>query len=227
MTDAQKPSPGVAGQNIDVMAFAQSSAPGLDPNCQGFKVDAAGKVIGVQLGITPWTQNRRYEIYSARLRDEYEANGQTVANCFVLDKNGIPTGIQVIMAWPGDRPPFEGNAYPGNANNAHVIANGYAPPKMGPLCLYVGTPDNPVSDILYGLGLPNNRHVSYDVYFREIGDTPPDPDPGDLVARIEVLEDTVVNHEVRIGSAEQRVDALIANANAWSAYFPDGPQYVA
>lgn len=205
---------------------AQSPAPGLDPNCRGFKVDAAGKVVGVQLGITPWTQDRRYEIYSARLRDEYEANGQTIANCFVIDKNNIPTGIQVIMAWPGDRPPFDGNAYPGNPNNTHIIVNGYAPPKLGPLCLYVGTPDNPISDILYGLGLPNNRHVSFDVYFREIGDGTP-PDPGDLEERVTVLENRVDDLEVRTGSAEVRVDKLIVNAQAWSDYFPDGPQYVA
>ena len=177
------------------------SGPGLDPNCQAVRTDAAGKVVGVELGITP-VENSRYEVYSVRLRDEYEANGDTVAACKVLDASGIDTGIRARLAWPGEDVPFDASALPGNPNNVHIITNGYTPPALGPLAIHVGDFNAPISDIVYGFGLPWNRHVSFDVVFRERGSI--DPDPGDLEERVAALEDWAV---------------------AISAEYPDGPQY--
>jgi len=178
------------------------ASPGLDENCKGFRVDSSNKVIGVELGITK-VENAKYELYSARLRDEYEADGKTIAACSVLDANGINRGIQVRMTWPGDSVPFEASGLPGNDNNVHIITNGYAPPKLGPLALHVGGFNAPISDILYGLGLPMNRHVSFDVVFIEKGSIviPPDDD------------------------LEKRVDNLEVWAREISAEYPDGPQY--
>lgn len=172
----------------------------LHENCQAFRTDSNGKVIGVQLGITT-VPGAQYEVYSVRLRDEIEAVGQTIAVCSVLDANGVNTGIQVRMAWPGKGPAFESSALPGNPNNTHMITNGYNPPNQGPLALHVGNHNAPISDIVYGLGLPFNRHVSYDVVFRVksiLGE------PGDDAERITKLEQW---------------------ARDWSRNHPGGPQY--
>lgn len=179
----------------------------LDPNCQGFKTDTSGKVTGIQLGITK-VENAKYEVYRVRMRDENEAAGQTIASCQVLDRNGINTGEQVRLTWPGKQPPFQDSGMPGNPNNVHMIANKFTPPSLGPLALHVGGFNAPISDIVYGLGLPAGHHVSFDVVFREKGavvvDPPPvDPPTGDA-ARIAKLE---------------------AWARAISAKYPNGPQY--
>ncbi|HSG61597.1 MAG TPA: glycosyl hydrolase 108 family protein [Pseudomonadales bacterium] len=176
----------------------------LDANCQAFKVDQNGKVVGVELGITK-IENAKYEVYRVRLRDEYEAGGQTIAACTVVDANGISTGDQVRLTWPGSQPPFENSGLPGNPNNVHIITNGYTPPKLGPLALHVGGFNAPISDIVYGIGLPFNRHVSFDVVFREkssiIVPPPVDSDLGERVADLETW------------------------AREISAEYPDGPQY--
>lgn len=176
----------------------------LDVNCTAVKVDSNNKVVGIRLGITP-VQGSKYELYRVRMRDEYEAGGQTVANCSVLDKNGVNTGLSVRMAWPSPGPQFTDSALPGNPNNQHMITNGFdANQKVGPLALYVGGHNAPDSDIVFGLGLPWNRHVSFDVVFKERGGVvvPPDPDEDARIAKLE------------------------AWAKQWSAQYPKGPQYV-
>lgn len=172
----------------------------LHENCQAFRTDSNGKVIGVQLGITT-VPGAQYELYSVRLRNEIEAVGQTIAVCSVLDANGINTGIQVRMAWPGKGPAFESSALPGNPNNTHMITNGYNPPAQGPLALHVGAHNAPISDIVYGLGLPFNRHVSYDVVFR------------------------VKSVVVEPGDDAERIAKLEQWARDWSRNHPGGPQY--
>ena len=179
----------------------------LSENCQAFKTDAQGRVIGVELGITP-INGAKYTVHSVRLRDEIEANGQTVAACAVYDALGFPTGEQVRLTWPGKQPPFDGSGLPGNPNNVHVISNGYNPimdgkTNFGPLALHVGGFNAPTSDIVYGLGLPFNRHVSFDVVFREKSITVPPPDDTD----------------------KERIDKLEAWARDWSRNHPGGPQY--
>ena len=168
----------------------------LAANCQGFKLDGAGKVVGVQLGIYA-VAGSRFEVYSVRLRDEYEAQGNTVARCQVLDRNGISTGQSVRMAWPWNGgTSFEGSALPGNPSNEHFVSNKYWPPNLGPLCLYVGMHNLPESDIVFGVGLPMGHHVSYDIVFRERGavvqpppvDPPTEPGQADVLARLARLE---------------------------------------
>jgi hypothetical protein len=174
----------------------------LAENCQAFKLDANGKVVGVELGITK-IEGAKYEVHSVRLRDEIEANGQTVAACSVYDAQGFPTGEQVRLTWPGAQPPFQDSGLPGNPTNTHVISNGYIPPKLGPLALHVGGFNAPTSDIVYGLGLPFNRHVSFDVVFRAKSIVVPPP-----------VDDTAL-----------RVAKLDKWARDWSASHPGEPKY--
>lgn len=177
----------------------------LDPNCQGFKTDAQGRITGIELGITK-VENAKYEVYSVRMRDENEAAGQTIAVCSVLDLNGINTGQQVRLTWPGATVPFQDSGLPGNANSVHIITNGFSPPKLGPLALHVGGFNAPISDIVYGFGLPYNRHVSFDVVFREKSSGVPPVDPTDP-------------------TTDARITALVTWAKAVSAKYPSGPQF--
>ena len=172
-------------------------------NCKAYREDATGKVVGVELGIAS-VANSRYAVYSVRLRDEYQAQGNTVARCQVLDKNGVNTGIAVRMAWPGQGPTFQASALPGNPSNEHFVPNKYWPPDKGPLAFFVGGHNAPISDIVYGVGLPKGHHVSFDIIFRERGSTttpdkPTDPAPG---------TGTLADHEKRL----RRIEKLL---NSW------------
>lgn len=158
-------------------------------------MDAAGKVVGVQLGILP-VAGSRYEVYSVSLRDEYSAGGRREAYCQVLDRNGIRVGAVVCLGYPWNGgATFANNLTPGNPDNTHPIVNHYTPPNVGPLAVYVGRPNAPESDIVFGLGLPLNRHVSFDIIFRERGavvqppiDPPIEPPTADWQARLVRLE---------------------------------------
>jgi hypothetical protein len=189
----------------------------LASNCQGYRVDGNSKVIGVQLGILP-VAGSRYDVYRVSLRDEYQAGGRREAYCQVLDKNGIKVGSVVRLGYPWNGgPTFANNLAPGNPDNTHPVVNPYNPGPdgkgIGPLALYVGGPNAPESDIVYGVGLPLNRHVSFDIIFRERGaivQPPVDPptEPGDPGA--DVL--------LRLARIERALDALIG---AWSEVADD------
>jgi hypothetical protein len=152
-------------------------------NCRAFHVDAYGKVDGVELRVEPWPDTD-YKLVRVELIGEEAAKGQTVATCIVLDENGIQTAEEVVLAWPW--PGLTAYAGMGNQNGQHMITNGFTPPAIGPLALYVGHGLLNNSDIVGGLGLPFNRHVSYRATWRKRGAvTPPPPDdntdaPADL-----------------------------------------------
>jgi murein DD-endopeptidase MepM/ murein hydrolase activator NlpD len=137
-------------------------------NCRVYAQDASGKVTGIELGITH-VEGARYEVYSVMMIDEASAAGQTIATCRVLDKNGIETGEQARLAWPGRGPTFSDSALSGSGNNVHIISNGFRPPETGPLAIYVGGHNQPISDIIWGFGLPFKHHVSFVVVFKEKG----------------------------------------------------------
>lgn len=178
----------------------------LAENCQGFRVDAAGKVVGVQLGILP-VAGSRYGVYSVRLRDEYNAGGRREAYCQVLDKNGIRVGAVVRLGYPWNGgPTFENNLAPGNPDNTHPVVNPYTPPNLGPLAVYVGAANVPESDIVFGLGLPGNRHVSFDIIFRERGTVAPPIDPP-----VEPGDPTMADVLRRLARIERAMDVMIGS----------------
>lgn len=143
-------------------------------NCRGFRMDGAGKVVSVDLVHVP-NPSAPYELARVELLDEYSAGGGTVAKFQVL-ADGVVTGERVYLAWPF--PELSSRLLPGNPNGEHMIANGYDAAKgdRGPLALYVGdAAGRVISDVIGGLGLPNNRHVSYLVTFRARRPEPPGP----------------------------------------------------
>lgn len=158
-------------------------------NCRGYD-EVGGKVTGVKLEYLP-ASGTKYELIRAELVDEIAAQGNTTATIQVLDKENIPARVNCYLAWP-----WEGWLYPGGFQNQllpgnpnipyqHVISNPYNPQRLGPnaesgpLAICIGDKDgNVISDVIGGLGLPKGHHVSYDLVFKERGDTPdPDPDP--------------------------------------------------
>jgi hypothetical protein len=172
-------------------------------NCRAFRVDAAGKVIGVELEYVP-VPSARYELIQVVLIDETEAAGQTVANFTVLDKNGVQAYERVWLAWPW--PTMTDRSLPGNPNSQHMITNGYNPPDRGPLAMYVGdTGGNTISDMVGGLGLPFNRHVCYYMTWRERGSVEPDPEPepepnGDYGAVLERIASALERLTTHLGA---------------------------
>jgi hypothetical protein len=149
----------------------------MDPrtaNCQGYHVDANGKVDGVLLIWQP-VPSSKYELIRAELVSEADAGGSTVATCVVLDKGGIQTAERVWLAWAW--PELKaGWGLPGNASGQHMITNGYPAHTgaLGPLGLYPGDANhNPIGDLIGGVGLPDNRHVCYRFVWRERGATQP------------------------------------------------------
>lgn len=164
-------------------------------NCRGVAA-YGGQVTGVELVFRPMPSTQ-YELLRAELIDEAAAAGNTVANCVVLDKNGVQTGERVWLAWPWPEL-GAGRMLPGNPNNQHMITNGYTPPNLGPLALYVGDSEGePISDVIGGVGLPWNRHVCFRMTWRERGTVEPEPDPetdpdnAEVVALLREIRDLV------------------------------------
>jgi hypothetical protein len=156
--------------------------------------DSAGRVISVELVHVP-IPTARYALLRVELIEEEAAQGNTVASCVVLDANGVQTAESVYLAWPF--PDLSNRALPGNPNNQHMIMNGYAPPSIGPLALYVGDRAGaPISDVIGGLGLPGNRHVCYRATWQERTAEPePEPHPSsDSFGRIAAALERLAAH---------------------------------
>lgn len=135
-----------------------------------------------------------YALVLAELIGEAEAAGNTVATCTVLNKDGLQVGERVWLAWAWPEL-GAGKLLPGNPNGQHMVVNGYdaAAGKIGPLGLYVGDGQgNQLSDLIGGVGLPNNRHVCYRFVWKERGASDPGQPPpsggGDFAAVISALE---------------------------------------
>lgn len=174
----------------------------VDPraqNARGYSQDSSGMVTGVQLVYMPYP-NSRYELIQAALIDERAALGTTVARTFVQDKHSLAMVAVCWLAWPwGGWEPgrmFSNKAKPGNANYPyeHVVSNGYSPPNLGPLAIYIGEMGDsaglPVSDVIGGLGLPYNRHVGYQFTFRERGAVvaPGNDDMTEVLVKLDRIE---------------------------------------
>jgi hypothetical protein len=171
-------------------------------------VDADGKVVGVELDWLP-VPEARYRLVRVRLLDEYEAQGKTVARVSVRDQEGRQVQEQVGLGFPYDGTiSFKHVIWPGGAEQMpveHMIVNGYVPPNRGPLG--IGVYDGQgrlISDVVGGLGLPLNHHVSYEVVFVERGEEIPDeteePPPGDVDVWLPVV----------LGRIEGKLDRLLA-----------------
>lgn len=136
----------------------------LPDNCQEY-IEENGIVTGIKLGITE-INPKQYIIYFVEFIDEYNSDGKTIAYCKVLNSNNEEITTLTRLAWAGDNIPFDGSVLANN-DNQHVIINGFLPPEIGPLAIYIGEHNEPLSDIIYGFGLPFRHHVSFGIVFKE------------------------------------------------------------
>lgn len=174
-------------------------------NCRSYKLDAGGKVVGVNLVYQP-IPSAKYELIQAKLIDEYEAGETLVATCSVLTKDGIVTAEKVWLAWAWPEL-VDGFGLPGNPNGQHIISNGYraADGVIGPLALYPGDAQhNPIGDVIGGIGLPDNRHVCYLFTWRERGAVVVPPATVDLTA-VMVSQAGIHSEQLRIHADLERL----------------------
>ena len=185
-------------------------------NCRALSVGAGGKVEGVEL-VYYAVPDGKYECVRAELVGEALAGGQTIATVNVLDRENLPVVARVYLAWPWDgeawrsRGSFANMALPGNGRTPveHVIVNGYdANQVRGPLAICVGSCGELIdSDVVAGLGLPWNRHVSYALTFRERGGGVGVPGGGGFPTPYD-LAVILDGMSMRIGALEARLAAV-------------------
>ena len=144
-----------------------------DPSVQGFR-QSEGYVYSILLNVH--STGQRFRCVRAAWQNTSRSTNQIVATVKVLDRAGNPLRDPVILAtgYRGNPNEFDnlllpgGNGYP----IQHVISNGFDAAKgvIGPLAVYVSAPGNITriqSDIVGGLGLPNNQHGVFDIIFQE------------------------------------------------------------
>lgn len=151
-------------------------------NTKKFGMYPGGKIKSVALQVKD-IPGQKYVVSHLRLIDEVEARGRNVAFCSSTDGRG-----DIYLTYPFDS--FNYFLSSGGGNSNHPITNGYSPPSRGPLSICLGNLCE--SQLVMGLGLPFNRHVSYEIVFSPVSDgnptDPTNPDLSLLTARIEILE---------------------------------------
>jgi len=146
----------------------------IEENTKQFKMEE-GKVTGVELFIEK-VPNSIYKITELSLIDETEAKGRTIAFC------ESPSQLFLCYPYRKGRTSFE-NEIP--VGKEIVISNYYNPPDYGWLAIKTEE-----GDVIGGLGLPYNRHVSFNVKFERQHIVSP-PQPSDLETRIKNIEDWI------------------------------------
>lgn len=159
----------------------------LDVSCRGYKTDNAGLVVGVELEVIE-LKNALFTVGTCSLINEREAQGKITAYNNFRAGDNPNNEYKVALCYPISRDGrFQNILLPGNSRNEHPIINSYNPTGKGFLSLCVIDKDKKVvSDILYGLGLPFNRHVGFNVVW-EKKDTPIDPSDDPIKKAIKML----------------------------------------
>ena len=198
--------------------------PMTDPraaNCRAFHLDASGKVDGIELVYQP-VPSARYACISAQLIDEAAAQGNTVVTVRIYDKNGIETAERALMEWPYGGPPAEDSPVgPGNTDNRFTTTSKYTPPTIGPLGFMVGDANKqPISDHIWGYGLPGGRHISGLVAFKERDAAAPPVDPNYPTLAASVKGEAERNDVLRVNPA-----AALCRAGAAAGLWPTSNEY--
>lgn len=153
-----------------------------DPRTQRTKAHnlAAEKIAGIA-GIFREMPDTRFQLVDFDLFTEDEAKNdlRAIIHVFKWAKVGsrwvlLPARVRCYLAWPvdstGNPDSLEQWQLPGNLAEPyqHMIYSDYAPPKKGPLAVFIGDDSGQVdSDIAGGIGLPNKRHIGVHMTFVE------------------------------------------------------------
>ena len=169
-----------------------------DPNLNGFRTED-GKVQAVKCGLllaedqtAMQPGNVFYRLIAATFIDEVASQGKHEVTVDVIDENGRRLdGAVAQHGWPWE-------VWPGHDGLVEMTVFGAEPAKWELWADYPAdrTEYGPywvktkgVSDVFFGMGLPFKHHVSFVVVFQRMvyGDVNP-PDPGDLDARLEMIQ---------------------------------------
>lgn len=141
--------------DLAVPAEVLAATTAYDPraeNCKGFKLDANGNVVGIEIRYFE-DPTSKYRITNITLIDQIQAGGRQSVKCDVRDKFGGWAGDLPMLAWP--YPDAYKALPPGNPNNEHMLYSIFTPPAVGPLGFYVAdSTGKRISDWCYGWGLP-------------------------------------------------------------------------
>jgi len=173
-------------------------------NCKAFHLDANNKVDGINL-VYQEMPGALYACVTAQLITEAQAQNNTVVTVEVFDAPGIKAPYMPMMEWPyAETPAGDSPSYAGNPKNEFTAKSVFPSTKIGPLGFMVADADKqPISDHIWGYGLPDARHICGYVAFmkRSAVVVPPvDPTYPDLAASVK-------------GEAEKH-DILSINPNA-------------
>jgi hypothetical protein len=152
-------------------------------NCPWVSVQPCGVAVGGCSTVMPC-----WRLVDFVFQDEEQSGGRHNIYITVLDESGAPkSGIQAHQAWPdGDT----SQATLGGVTDFGVYGGPFYPDRgeVGPYQVYIEARNK--SDVVAGMGLPANRHVSYLLTFRWTTAAPaPAPAPaGDYVERSEFPE---------------------------------------
>ncbi|MCL4488987.1 MAG: hypothetical protein M1570_12770 [Chloroflexi bacterium] len=120
-----------------------------------------------------------WKLVSAQYQDETQSGGNHNIYFAVKDGAGNPVaGATCVVDWVGRESsdhPTTMRTDPGGAANFPMYANLDLTLKNGPYFAYIG--DQSQSDVLYGMGLPEQRHVNFLLTFAAAtsSGTPSDP----------------------------------------------------
>jgi len=172
-------------------------------NCRAYHLNAAGRVDGIHLIWEP-VPSAPYACVLAELIDEEAAMGNTVVTVEILNRDGIQTAERALMAWPyGEPPAADAPAGPGNTNNQFTTTSTFPSTRngvevIGPLGFFVGNAaKQAISDVIWGYGLPDHRHVSGHVVFKErAGAVTPPVEPPNYATLAAALRGEAEAHDV-------------------------------
>ena len=146
----------------------------INENTKQFQMEN-GKVVGIDLDVIE-VPDSKYKVSELSLIDENEAKGKVIAYC------DSPSQLYLCFPYRKGQTTFA-NEIP--VGKEVVISNGYNPPDYGWLAIKTEE-----GDIVGGLGLPYNRHVSFNIKFERQHIVTP-PQPSDLESRIKKIEDWI------------------------------------
>jgi hypothetical protein len=125
--------------------------------------------------LTPSAALPRWELKEIVYQDETQSGGNHNIYVTVLDENGAPqSGVIVWQKWPGAEPHEAQQGTLSGSTDFGIYGGAFYPDRgeRGAYRCYVE--DAAVSDEVYGIGLPANRHVNYLLTFQRVtGEMPP------------------------------------------------------
>jgi hypothetical protein len=137
-------------------------------------VDFDLRLINLGIGVKS-TPNATWSLVSAQYQDETQAGGNHHIYFTVLDAAGKQTGgIKCVVDWVGreqNDKPTVALSDPNGPVNFPMYANLDITLKNGPYFAYIEDPSK--SDMIFGMGLPEHRHVNCILTFKAGGDNPP------------------------------------------------------